>query len=441
MFDLLKKKIGKFTEKVKNKLESEPQAAVSGEAPKIEEPVEEKPSVEEEIPEEAIAEEKPQVVEEPKIEKEEKLEEAVIEEKPEEPEIEEEPEEVPEEKEPVPEPEEIAPKPEEIAVEEEIAPKPEKITVEEEIVAAPEEEKRELKPKVSVRGRLKSAFTGSVELKESDLEELLEELELALLESDVEQSTSEEICKKIRERLAGQKISRGKNVEAFVKNEISEILLELMNAEKIDLVEQAKAKKEKPFKILLLGPNGAGKTTSLAKLTWLLKQNGLKVIWAAADTFRAASIEQLEKHAKNLDVRVIKHQYGADPAAVAFDAVKAAESKKIDVVLIDSAGRQETNKNLMGELQKIVRVVKPDLKLFVGEAYTGQSLLQQASEYDKMAGIDGFILTKIDCDSKGGTTISLLYKIGKPILFVGTGQEYEDLQAFEPEFVLERVIG
>jgi fused signal recognition particle receptor len=437
LFDLLKKKIGKFTEKVKNKLEADSQTAVSEEkAVPVEEPsigeeegqppIEEKPVVEEEatVEEAETAEEEPAVKEIEKPEDEEKPQPV------EEPELNEEPSIEGKEKPALVEDEPV--------IEEAQKEGPAK---EEALAKEEPEDKRELKPKVSVRGRLKAAFTGSVELKESDLEELLEELELALLESDVEQSTAEEICRKIRKRLKGQKIPRGKNVEAFVKKEISEILLELMKAEKIDVLERARQKKDKPLKILFLGPNGAGKTTSIAKLTWLFKENGLKVIWAAGDTFRAASIEQLEKHAKKLGVRVIKHQYGADPAAVAFDAVKAAESKKIDVTLIDSAGRQETNRNLMGELEKIVRVVKPDLKIFVGEAYTGQSLLQQAAEYDKMVGIDGFILTKIDCDSKGGTTISLLYKIGKPILFVGTGQEYKDLRVFEPGFILERVIG
>ena len=168
--------------------------------------------------------------------------------------------------------------------------------------------------------------------------------------------------------------------------------------------------------------------------------NKKSVIVAAGDTFRAASIEQLEEHAKNIGVKVIKHQYGADPAAVGFDAVKAAEAKKIDVVLIDTAGRQDTNKNLLEELKKIDRVVKPDLKLYVGEAYTGQALLQQASEFNDAIWLDGFVLTKIDTDTKGGTAISLLYKLKKPILFVGTGQRYEDLLEFKPEFIIDRIL-
>ena len=201
-----------------------------------------------------------------------------------------------------------------------------------------------------------------------------------------------------------------------------------------------KSMKQKPLKILFLGPNGAGKTTSIAKIAKYFLDNKKSVIVAAGDTFRAASIEQLEEHAKNIGVKVIKHQYGADPAAVGFDAVKAAEAKKIDVVLIDTAGRQDTNKNLLEELKKIDRVVKPDLKLYVGEAYTGQALLQQASEFNDAIGLDGFVLTKIDTDTKGGTAISLLYKLKKPILFVGTGQRYEDLLEFKPEFIIDRIL-
>lgn len=323
---------------------------------------------------------------------------------------------------------------------EETIPQKEETVFEKETGEAPrvEEKKRELKAKVGIVGKVKSVFTGAVELKESDVSELLGELELSLLEADVEQETAAEICSEIRKELVGKKIQAGKNLNELVKEEIKKVLQKMMNVEKIDLLKAVK--KKKPFVILFLGPNGAGKTTTIAKLTFLLQKNGKSVVWAAADTFRAASIEQLEKHAANLKVRVIKHKYGADPAAVAFDAVKAAEAAQNDVVLIDSAGRQETNRNLMEELKKIVRVAKPDLKIYVGESLTGQALLQQASEFNEALEIDGFVLTKIDCDVKGGTTISLLYKLKKPILFIGTGQEYKDLKEFAPEFVLSKIL-
>lgn len=421
MFDLLKKKLNSFTGKVKERLETKEQPTI------------------EETPEQPKPQEKPEILEKPEAPEKPEIQETWPEEakapQAPEPEETEKPREAPEAKETVaPEPEETEPRE---------APEP-KTTLEEPETPEGAEKKKEvrkLKPKIGIKGRLKSAITGELELKETDLKDLLWELELALLEADVEQTTAEEITKEIKQRLSGKKISKKTKIEETIKKEIGEILQEMMQTEQPDLIKEIRAKKEKPYKILLLGPNGSGKTTSIAKLTHLLQKNGLKTIWAAADTFRAASIEQLEKHGQKLGTRIIKHQYGADPTAVAFDAVKAAQSKRIDVVLIDSAGRQETNKNLMGELQKMSRVIKPDLKLYVGEAYTGQALLQQASEYEKAAGIDGFILTKIDCDAKGGTTISLLYKLKKPVLFVGTGQEYKDLQPFTPEFIVKRVIG
>jgi len=300
-----------------------------------------------------------------------------------------------------------------------------------------DEDKRELKADLRATSKLKSIFSGKVEIKEKDIEELLFELELSLIESDVEQDTAKEIVQKIKQRIVGEKISP-KNINDYLKEEIKKILSEMMETKKINVLEDAK--KTKPYKILMLGPNGAGKTTSIAKLTNYFQKNGLSVILAAGDTFRAGAIDQLQEHADKLGVKVIKQQYGADPAAVAFDAIKSAEANKIDVIIIDSAGRQETNKNLMEELKKIERVAKPNLKIYVGEAYTGQSLLEMAKEFDDNIGIDGFILTKIDADAKGGTTISLLYKIKKPIIFIGTGQGYDDFQEFSSEFILNRII-
>lgn len=300
-----------------------------------------------------------------------------------------------------------------------------------------DEDKRELKAKVGVGGGLKGLLFGGIEINEKQIEDLLWELELSLIESDVEQDAAREIVSKIKQKLIGTKVS-AKNIDEYLKEQIKEILSEMMETEKISLLEEIK--EHKPLKILILGPNGAGKTTSIAKLVNYFHKHKKTCVVAAADTFRAGAIDQLEVHANKLGVRVIKQQYGADPAAVAFDAVKAAEAGKIDVVMIDSAGRQETNKNLMEELRKIERVAKPDLKLYVGEAYVGQTLLEQVDEFKEIVGIDGFILTKIDTDAKGGTAISLLYKTKKPILFVGTGQGYDDFEEFTPHFVLERII-
>ncbi|MCH7902323.1 signal recognition particle-docking protein FtsY [archaeon] len=298
------------------------------------------------------------------------------------------------------------------------------------------DDKRELKAQVGLGKKLFGFIGGKIKISENETKEFFNEFELSLLESDVEQETAEAITNELRERLIGKEISAKENLSEFLKKEVKESLQKIMETKTIDLLSM----KQKPLKILFLGPNGAGKTTSIAKIAKYFLDNKKSVIVAAGDTFRAASIEQLEEHAKNIGVKVIKHQYGADPAAVGFDAVKAAEAKKIDVVLIDTAGRQDTNKNLLEELKKIDRVVKPDLKLYVGEAYTGQALLQQASEFNDAIGIDGFVLTKIDTDTKGGTAISLLYKLKKPILFVGTGQRYEDLLEFKPEFIIDRII-
>jgi len=301
-----------------------------------------------------------------------------------------------------------------------------------------DEDKRELKAHISKTGKLKGLIKRSIEISESDLESLLWELELSLIESDVEQDTAHDLTQGIRNKLIGKKVNV-KTIDIELNNAIKEILTEMMTTKKINLTQEIK-KAEKPYKILMLGPNGAGKTTHIAKLTHYFKKEGFSVILAAADTFRSGAIDQLQEHANKLGVKVIKQQYGADPAAVAFDAVKSAKANNVDVVIIDTAGRQETNKNLMEELKKIERVVAPNIKIYVGEAYVGQGLLQQASEFDKALGIDAFILSKIDTDAKGGTSISLLHKLKKPILYVGTGQGYEDFEEFSPEFILNRII-
>jgi len=306
------------------------------------------------------------------------------------------------------------------------------------VIKKADEDKRELKAHISKTGKLKGFIKRAIEISESDLESLLWELELSLIESDVEQDTAHDLAQGIRNKLVGKKVSV-KTIDEELNNAIKEILTEMMTTQKINLLEEIK-KSEKPYKILMLGPNGAGKTTHIAKLTNYFKKEGFSVVLAAADTFRSGAIDQLQEHADRLGVKVIKQQYGADPAAVAFDAVKSAKANNFDIVIIDTAGRQETNKNLMEELKKIERIVAPNIKIFVGEAYVGQGLLQQATEFNDALGIDGFILSKIDTDAKGGTSISLLHKLKKPILYVGTGQGYEDFEEFKPEFILNRII-
>jgi fused signal recognition particle receptor len=198
-----------------------------------------------------------------------------------------------------------------------------------------------------------------------------------------------------------------------------------------------KAKEKKPLVICFVGINGSGKTTTIAKMVKFFQNNGMSCVMAASDTFRAAAIDQLQKHSDNLGVKLIKHDYGSDAAAVAFDAVKHAESKNIDIVLIDTAGRMHSNVNLMEEMEKIIRVAKPDLKIFVGESITGNDCTEQAQKFNESIGIDGIVLSKADVDEKGGAAISVSHVTGKPILYLGIGQNYEDLKEFDPSIVLK----
>lgn len=303
----------------------------------------------------------------------------------------------------------------------------------------PAEPKRKLSPKIGIVEKAKAVFSGEITLNPNDLTQLLSEFELSLLEADVNQDTAEKIVQAISNRLNGKKIQSRENIDAWVSREIKQALKELLEVPApARLFEQANT--QKPFIILLLGPNGAGKTTTLAKLGHQFQKQSKSVIFAAADTFRAASIEQLDSHAKRLNVKLVKHAYGADPAAVGFDAISSAKAHGIDIVLIDSAGRQETNKNLMQELEKIVRVCKPDLKLYVMEAYTGQASLGQVKEFDSRLHVDGLILTKMDADPKGGVALTVLQELKKPVYYIGTGQEYEDLVEFSLDDILDKIV-
>jgi fused signal recognition particle receptor len=205
----------------------------------------------------------------------------------------------------------------------------------------------------------------------------------------------------------------------------------------LDLIQEIKNKKEKPYIIAFFGINGSGKTTSIAKIANMLKENRISCVLAASDTFRAASIEQLQQHADKVGVKMIKHSYGADPAAVAFDAIKHAKAKNIDVVLIDTAGRMHSNQNLLDEMRKIIRVAKPDLKIFVGESITGNDCVEQAKTFNEAVGIDGIILAKADVDEKGGAAVSVSYITKKPIMYLGVGQKYSDLQEFDSGIVVK----
>jgi len=293
--------------------------------------------------------------------------------------------------------------------------------------------------RLGVVSTVKSLFLKEVEIREEDVKELLDNLELELLESDVSLEVSQEIIEKLRNELVGAKIEKEKLNET-IKEKIKKTLVEVMERKRLDIVEYVKSH-EKPVKILFLGINGAGKTTTIAKIAKMLMDNGMRVVFAASDTFRAAAIEQIEVHANRLGVKVIKKDYGSDPTSVAYDAVNYARAHGTDAILIDTAGRQETNINLINELKKMDRVIKPDLKVYVGESITGNALIEQVASFNREIGIDGVILTKLDCDAKGGTILSVAKTTGVPVLYVGTGQDYDDIELFDAKKIAERIVG
>ncbi|USG98950.1 signal recognition particle-docking protein FtsY [Thermococcus argininiproducens] len=297
-------------------------------------------------------------------------------------------------------------------------------------------------------GKLKeklSSFVDKVaqtEISEKDVENALWDLELELLEADVALEVVDELKERIKQKLVGQKVKIGTNKREIVENAVRDAVLEVLTPEKrIDLLEIIKSKREKPFVVVFVGFNGSGKTTTIAKLANWLKKHGLSAVIAASDTFRAGAIEQVEEHAKRVGVKIIKHGYKSDPAAVAYDAIEHAKARGIDVVLIDTAGRNELNRNLMDEMKKIVRVTKPDLVMFVGDALAGNAIIEQARQFNDAVKIDGVVLTKLDADARGGAALSISHSIGAPILFVGVGQGYDDLMPFDEKWMLERLFG
>ncbi|MBI3334752.1 signal recognition particle-docking protein FtsY [Candidatus Pacearchaeota archaeon] len=274
-------------------------------------------------------------------------------------------------------------------------------------------------------------------LSENDFDDSFQDLEILLLENNVALDAVDALRKSLASQLIGQQIKKTE-AAARIQQALKEAIMSLLQ-EPPSLLEQIHSKEEKPFVILFFGINGTGKTTSIAKIAYFLKQNNISCALAAGDTFRAASIEQLETHANNLKVPIVKSKYGSDPASVAFDAIKYAKSHKIQCVLIDTAGRMYTKSNLMKEMEKIIRISKPDLKLFVGESITGNDAIDQAKVFNDTAGIDGIILTKADIDKKAGTILSVSHITKKPIYFLGTGQSYNDLLPFTKKSVLRNI--
>ena len=297
--------------------------------------------------------------------------------------------------------------------------------------------------------KLKSGLKGLVnkvtttELTTENLHPVLSEFKISLVENDVAFPVAEQICDKMEKRLDGVQVKRLEDRKKIVEKNLREVLLEIMvTNNKTDLLEaiEEKRKKNEPFVIVFVGINGTGKTTTIAKIARFLNKKGYSVVLACSDTYRAGSIEQLEEHAKRLGIRMIKHKYGADPAAVAYDTINHAKAHGIDVALIDTAGRMQTNRNLMNELAKIKRIVNPDLTILTVDSLTGNDAVMQAEEFHKSVGVDATILTKVDADVKGGSALSVTYVTQKPILFIGTGQTYEDLEEFNPEKFVQMIM-
>jgi len=281
------------------------------------------------------------------------------------------------------------------------------------------------------------------ELKEKDIEDVLHELEISLLESDVAMEVIDDIKSDLKTKLVGSTVNK-KEIEDFVKKSLIESISGMFDeAGMVDMLSNIKSKTdlEDPCIILFVGINGTGKTTTIAKIANLLQKNKISVVVAAADTFRAGAIEQLREHINRLNLKLIAQNYGSDPAAVAHDAVLYAKSHKVDCVLIESAGRMQTNKNLMEQIAKISKVVSPDMKIFVGDSLAGNDTVSQAREFYKHTTFDGAILTKSDADARGGAALSIVSVTKKPVMYVGTGQGYDDLELFSKEAFLERVFG
>lgn len=275
-------------------------------------------------------------------------------------------------------------------------------------------------------------------IRERKLEDFLWDLEISLMEADVALPVIEEIKRSLKEELLGKKVRRGVPVEKAVEMALKEAVKGVLESGSMDFLSYIDSH-EKPVIIMFVGVNGTGKTTAIAKIAHLLQKRGFSCVVAAADTFRAGAIEQLERHAERLGVKLIKHKPGGDPAAVAFDAVEHARARKKDVVLIDTAGRMQTNINLMDEMKKIKRVSDPDMIIFVGDALAGNDAVDQAKKFDEAVGVDASILCKIDTDAKGGAALSITHVVGKPVIFVGTGQGYDDLQPFDAYWMMERI--
>ncbi len=297
----------------------------------------------------------------------------------------------------------------------------------------------EKKAELTTETKIKGILQRRIQLSEGDLENIMWGLQLDLIQSDVAVETTEFILERLKEELRDKEIDKDR-IHEFVRNSLRGVLIEVLKPERdIDLIDFVR-NSEKPVTLVFLGINGSGKTTTIAKVAHLLMKHNLSVILAAGDTFRAGAIEQLTKYGERLGIKTITHQKGADSAAVIYDAIEHAKARKIDVVLADTAGRMQTKVNLMSEIKKICRVSNADLKIFVGDALTGNDAVDQARIFNRDVGIDGIILTKMDADVKGGSALSITNETKKPILFMGVGQGLDDLKEFDSEWFLKKIL-
>ncbi len=294
-----------------------------------------------------------------------------------------------------------------------------------------------------------SSFASSVrekietrELKPEDLEEPLEELTLSLAEAGVAYDVALGIADSVKRALVGSRVPRGADANSIAREAVAKAIAETLGGTAPDLVEGAKEKCSvgRPYVIAFFGVNGVGKTTTIAKVAKYLKDRGVPVLIAAADTFRAGAQEQLRIHAERLGVPFLGAPYGSDPASVAYNAITMAARRGVCAVLLDTAGRMHADVDLMNELKKIVRVARPDVKILIVDSLTGSDAVEQARTFDESVGVDSIIVTKVDADAKGGTVVSVAAAIRKPIMFLGTGQGYDDLERVDPLSFAKRLV-
>lgn len=346
---------------------------------------------------------------------------------------------------PAPKPAEapVAPEPKTIEEVEPVKTEPEPVKEEpklsrKEMMRLKKQEKQEAKLKARSEPSDSPIGDSGKRIKEDPLDEILDELEIILLEADVAYPVVEEIKAGVRENLVGRKYDRSYTLEQVVEHAIRDAVRDVLKINEFNF-DTWLSEQKRPTVIMFVGINGTGKTTAIAKIANRIMNNGQTVVLAACDTFRAGAIEQLTIHSNNLGCKIVKQEHDSDPSAVAFDAIEHAKSKRKDVVLIDTAGRMQTNSNLIEEMKKIVRVAKPDLKVFVGDSLAGNDAIEQAKVFDQAVGIDAIILTKIDTDAKGGAALSIAHTINKPIAFVCNGQEYGDIIKFDTEWMIDRL--